>query len=226
MSTGTRHPHPNEQFLDTFGDIERSLRIRLRLPNRDRTPLNVLIERYRRLNPYWHEQTNDLDQLREIRNFLTHERNGQDGYPVLVTSHSVARLREICQELQQPRPVGETFRRAVVTVRSGDALSAVLQTAYEHAFSQFPVVDDGRFNRVITENEITRWLGHQIRNGSIALDLSRVTVRTVLREREPDDRVIFRIERLDAPEEEVMGLFQRQPALEVVLLRVGGRISQ
>jgi predicted transcriptional regulator len=110
----------------------------------------------------------------------------------------------------------------VVTVRSEDTLSSVLGLAYKHAFSQFPVVDDGRFNRVITENEITRWLGHQVSNGNSAIDLAGVTVRTVLREREPDAGVIFRFERLEAPEEEVMGFFQRQPALEVVLLTESG----
>lgn len=222
MSTGTPHPHLNDQFLDTFGDIEKSLRTRLRLPTRDRTKLSDLIDRYRLLNPYWHEQATDLDHFREIRNLLTHERNGQHGYPVLVTPHSVTRLQTIYQELRQPRPIGEQFRRLVVTVRSIDTLSSVLRLAYEHAFSQFPVVDDGRFNRVVTENEVTRWLGHQVSNGTTSIDLAGVTVRTVLHEREPDERVIFRMERLDAPEEEVMGLFQRQPALEVVLLTESG----
>ena len=35
-------------------------------------------------------------------------------------------------------------------------------------------------------------------------------------------QVIFRFERLNASEEEVMGLFQRQPTLEVVLLTESG----
>jgi len=134
----------------------------------------------------------------------------------------VARLQQICQELQQPRSIGEMFRRKVVTVQSDDALSVVVRMAYEHEFSQFPVVDDGRFNRVVTETEITRWLGRQVSSGNTAADLAGVNVRTVLRERESDQRVIFRFERLDAPEEEVMGLFQRQPALEVVLLTESG----
>jgi len=62
VSTSTPHPHLNDQFLDTFGDIEKSLRIRLRLPPRDRSPLSDMIERYRRLNPYWQEQAVDRGQ--------------------------------------------------------------------------------------------------------------------------------------------------------------------
>jgi len=227
VSTRTPQPHPNEQFLDTFADIERVLRTRLQLPTRDRTAVSELIERYRRVNPYWHEQASDLDHLREIRNLVTHGRNAEHGYPVLVTQKSLIRLREICRELQKARPIGANFRGAVVTVRSVDTLSSVLRLAFEHAFSQFPVVDNGRFNRVITENEITRWLGRQVSNGSTAIDLDGVTVRTVLREREPVPSVNFRFERLDASEEEVMGLFQRQPDLEVVLLTdSGGRNKQ
>jgi predicted transcriptional regulator len=213
---------PNDQFLNCFGDIERALRARLRLPTRDRTGLSELIKRYLKLNPYWHEQAADLDHYREIRNFLTHERNGQHGYPVQVAPKSVTRLLQISRDLQKPRPISEYFRRPVVTVRSSDTLAAVLRLAYDHAFSQFPVVDDSQFNRVITENEVTRWLGHQVSSGKTTIDLAGVTVRALLREREPDPRVLFRFERLDASEEEVMGLFQRQPALEVVLLTQSG----
>lgn len=173
----------SEQFLDTFGNIERALRTRLQLPSRDRTALGVLIERYRHRNPYWHLQAADLDHFREIRNFLTHERNNVHGFPVMVTPRSLERVLEICRELERPRSIQERYRHSVETVTSRNTLSSVLHLAYEHAFSQFPVVDDGRFNSVITENEITRWLGHQVSTGQHTIDLAGVDVRTVLEER-------------------------------------------
>jgi predicted transcriptional regulator len=94
--------------------------------------------------------------------------------------------------------------------------------AYQHAFSQFPIVDNGQFNRVVTENEITRWLGHHASNGHTMIDLEQVLVRTVLREREPNSATNFLFRRLDAPETEIMGLFQQLPALEMVLLTENG----
>jgi predicted transcriptional regulator len=98
----------------------------------------------------------------------------------------------------------------------------VLGLAYERAFSQFPVVVAGKFRGVITENEVIRWLGQQVSRGHPVIDTAEVSVQTVLEQVEPDRPAIFRFVRLDASEQEVMGMFQRQPALEVVMLTESG----
>ena len=96
--------------------------------------------------------------------------------------------------------------------------------AFENGFSQFPVVTDGRFGGLITENEITRWLGRRVKTHSTELNLAAVTVKMLLQEKDPFLRgiPIFHFERLDAPVEEVMGRFSVEPALEVILLTDSG----
>ena len=56
----------------------------------------------------------------------------------------------------------------------------------------------------------------------MTIDLTAVTVRTILREREPDAGVNFRFGRLDANEDEVMSLFHSHAQLQVVLLTESG----
>jgi hypothetical protein len=78
---------------------------------------------------------------------------------------------------------------------------------------------------MITENEITLWLGSHVRKRGTQVDLDSVEVRGVLRQKESDRRniPIFRFMPLDAPEAEVMGLFITYPAQEVVLLTKTGK---
>lgn len=212
----------NERFLELIREIETALRTRLGNRRSQRVGFSDMIEDYRQRNPYWHREAEDLDILREIRNYLTHDRSHHLGDPVVVTQDSIDRLGQIRDGLIAPRPIAEQFGREVVTVRPGDTLATVLALAFQHAFSQFPVVESNKFRGVITENEIIRWLGQQVSRGESVIDTTAVVVDTVLEQAEPERPDIFRFMRLDAPEQEVMGLFQRQPALEVVILTESG----
>lgn len=225
MSTGddllTREERERiERFLHLFTAIEAELQTRLRLPAT--TPFNRLLRDYRQRNPYWQDDADDLGHYAQIRNFLTHERTPEFGYPVAVTRRSVECLSSILGRLRAPRTIGERFRRDVVVVASDQTLVDVLALAYRNAFSQFPVVDGGQFKGVISETEMIRWLGRHVTNGRTHIELPGVTVLQVMQEREPDRPMVFDFQRLDDPEENVMGLFQRRAALEVVLLTASG----
>jgi predicted transcriptional regulator len=113
----------------------------------------------------------------------------------------------------------------VVSLKPTDSLAHALQIAYEKEFSQFPVIDEGRFHGLITENEVTRWLGSQAQKKTKMVNLDAIAVKQVLRQKEPSRRhiPIFRFCGLDVPEAEVMGFFQSHPALEVVLLTKSGK---
>jgi CBS domain-containing protein len=209
-----------ECFLNLFTAIETELQRRLRVPAT--TAFNRLLRDYQQLNLYRRDDAEDLAHYAQIRNFLIHERDPDFGYPVAVTRRSVECLGSILDRLRTPRTISEGFRRNVVTVTSEQTLVDVLGLAYRNAFSQFPVVDGDQFKGVITETEVIRWLGHHVTNMVTQIELLGVTVSQVMKEREPDRPVVFDFQRLDAPEEDVMGLFQRKPALEVVLLTASG----
>jgi CBS domain-containing protein len=216
-----------ELFLAEFSEIERLLNERLSRHGRETAA--DLIQEYAGLNPYWARDRKDLDHFRQIRNFLTHGQSAEHGFPVVVAEWSYARLVEIREGLRKARvPVSGKHKKDVTSIRPDTSLAKVLHLAYEKMFSQFPVVDGGgRFGGLVTENEITRWLGRQVRMKRTNVDLAGVPVKAVLREKEPDSKQIpiFRFESLESPEAEVMGLFMLHPALEVVLLTSSGEPS-
>lgn len=107
---------------------------------------------------------------------------------------------------------------------SETTLAEVLTLGINHGFSQFPVVDDGHFSGLITENQIFRWLGGRALKNALVVDLSKVSVRSLLKDKDPFLRgiAVFRFARSTEPTEEVMSRFANEPALEAVLLTQTG----
>lgn len=213
-----------KKFLRLFIGVELALKARLHLPANDRTAVGAMINDFVARNPYWKDSANRLRHLADIRNVLTHHLGTFGGYPVAVTSHAVEALREIKEHLLKPEAVSHWHRKRVLTVSSDHSLAAVLAMVIDNGFSQFPVVADGRFGGLITENEIIRWFGRRVKANSVEVNLSSITVKTLLKEKDPFLRglPIFHFERLDSPVEEVMGRFSIEPALEVILLTQSG----
>jgi len=212
-----------DSFLAVFSEIEQLLKKRLS-PKRNSNVAH-LIKEYLRLNPYWARDYEDLDNFRQIRNLLIHEQSDRYGFPVVVTERSHARLVEIKDEIATINPISRKHKKAVTTIRPDTSLAAVLQLAYKKEFSQFPVVEEGgKFRGLVTENEITRWLGHHVGRKGATVNLAEVAITAVLREKVPDRKQIpiFRFQSLEEPESIVMGLFILFPMLEVVLLTETG----
>jgi CBS domain-containing protein len=214
-----------EEFLHLFADVETALKTRLGRRGNDPTGVRTLIDEHAARNPYWTDFANRLRNLADIRNLLTHQRGTACGYPIAVAPSSLHGIREIQEHLLKPEPVSIRYRKNVKTVSSDDSLAIVLALAFENGFSQFPVVNEAQFGGLITENEITRWLGRRAKVHSSQVDFAAVTVKMVLMEKDPYLRgiPIFHFEKLDAPMEEVMGRFSVEPALEVILLTNSGR---
>jgi predicted transcriptional regulator len=213
-----------EAFLNLFSDVEAALKKRLDRKSNDRTGVAKMIDDYAEINPLWSISANELRNLADIRNLLTHQRSYAGGYPVAVSPRSVASLREILHQLREPVPVSKRYRRPVLTVSPDETLARILRLAVENDFSQFPVEKNHQFKGLITENEIVRWLGRRSSSGYHEFDFSKVTANDVLHDSSTNSLAfkIFSFARLDAAELEVMSRFTNQPTLEVVLLTSTG----
>lgn len=221
----TRSPcERNREFLRLFTGVELALKKRLRLPVNDRTRVAVLIDEFAARNAYWTDSANHMRLLAEIRNVLTHQLGTVGSYPVAVTSHSVEVLRGIKRHLLKPEPVSRRYCTPVLTVSADHSLASVLTMSLDNGFSQFPVLSDGRFGGLITGNEIIRWLGRRAKVNPPEVDLSSITVRTLLKKRDPflKGMQIFHFASLDSQVEEVMSRFSNEPVLEVILLTQSG----
>lgn len=213
----------NAQFVSIFTQVELALKSRLKVRGDSRVMVSQLIQDYATRNPLWRESAERLHTFRDIRNFLTHQ-SGSRGDPVLVTQESVEALRCIADALIHPELVATRFRKEVTCISKHDEVGKVLQLAFECGFSQFPVVNDGKFGGLITENEIVRWLGHRVKHGSSEVAFSAVRVSQLVTEKDPTmvGIPIFRFIPLDTPVDEAIATFATEHALEVLLLTLSG----
>ena len=213
-----------DYFLDLFSDVEAALKKKLHRRVNDPTSVKKLIEEYERANKYWGNSANKLRNLKDIRNLLTHQRNSTFGFPIAVAPSSINALIELKAQLLKPEKVSMNYRKTVKMVCTDDSLVHVLILAFDNGFSQFPVISHGRFGGLITENEITRWLGRQVKASSTSIDLATVLVRRVLKEKGSSLKgiPIFQFRSLDTSVEEVMSQFLLDPTLEAILLTDSG----
>lgn len=217
-----------EQFLHLFGDVERALKAKLGRRVDEHSGFGTLVSDYEKRNLYWAGSANMLRKLASIRNLLTHERGTSDGYPVTLKPRTLANLKAAHEHLTQPEAISVGYCVCVTAVSSESTLAEVLTLGVNHGFSQFPVVDDGHFSGLITESQIFRWLGGRALKNALVVDLSEVSVRSLLKDKDPFLRgiTVFRFARPTEPAEEVMSLFANEPALEAVLLtQTGNRRS-
>ena len=139
-----------EEFLNLFADVEAALKKKLGRRTNDRTGMSELIKGYLAKNPYWQDPANQLRNLSDIRNLLTHQRSTKFGYPIAVAPFSLDALREIREHLISPEPASVRYRKKVMTVFDQDSLASVVALAFQNGFSQFPVLSDP-FSGLITE---------------------------------------------------------------------------
>jgi predicted transcriptional regulator len=214
----------NDDFLKLFVKIEMLLKGRLNRMADDHTGVTQLIKQYNEANPLWSEHAKELRQLKNIRNILVHYRSQDGAYPFAVSPRSLDTIHDIHERLASPVPISSVCGKNVTTIAPDSPLSEVLTRAYKNAFSQFPVISNGCFRGMLTENAITRWLGNCAQRGITQPDMAGIKVLEVLREEEKNYRGrIFRFVRSDRPVDEVMALFALHPMLEVVLLTGTGR---
>jgi len=217
----------NDHFLSVFTEIELLLKEKVRPGIDTHEKVVNLITKYAEKNPYWQTNAQKLKRHAGIRNILAHEKSLEDGAPITVRKTSLRSLLEIHDSLKRQIPISDEYRIPVTCVSKHDSLGKVVQLAYDNGFSQFPVVDEGRFRGLITESEIVRWLGHKAHAKIPNIDLTSVHVVTVLEEKDPFKKgmLTFSFARLDASVPEVMSWFAREPSLEAVLLTSTGKNS-
>jgi predicted transcriptional regulator len=213
-----------EQFLHLFGDVERALKAKLGRRVDDHSGFCTLVSDYEKRNLYSVGSATMLRKLASIRNLLTHERGTSDGYPVTLKPRTLANLKAVHEHLSKTEAISVAYCVSVTAVSSETTLAEVLTLGVNYGFSQFPVVDDGHFSGLITENEIFRWLGGRALKDMLVVDLSKVSVKSLIRDKDPYLRgiAVFRFARSTEPIEEVMSRFATEPALEAVLLTQTG----
>ena len=94
----------------------------------------------------------------------------------------------------------------------------------ERDYSLFPAYKEGHFRGLLTENGITRWLGHHVATGLSSIELAGVPVEWVLQNEE--ERSNFCFVPPNTRVEDVASLFASHPLLEAVFITASGKESE
>lgn len=207
-----------ERFLTTFNRIDEHLRAETGLHDRANNSFNRVLAAYTDRHPAWRYRS-DLRRFGELRNAMVHEHYDQ-GRPLAVPTRSTTeRIEQIRDALLRPTRVDPKFRRSVATTSPSETISSLLDRIRECDFSQFPVVTDGRFLGLVTENGLTRWLAHHMTKLSM-IELAEHAVTEVLELEESRDNVTFVSRAMLV--EDLVETFRKQPTLEAALITERG----
>jgi predicted transcriptional regulator len=210
-----------EQFEADYNAVDHFLR---KAPGSDKlASFRHLVNEYSHTHAGWR----DADLLRmiaELRNVIVHGKTAPYAYVAVPTPTVVRNLRGCRDRLINPARVIPKFRGEVETVSIDDTLARVLKIIKHREYSQFPVYEGKRFQGLLTENGITRWLANHVATQFSLVELDDVPVKQVLQNEE--ERRNYQFVARDMRVDDASGLFKSHELLEAVLITASGKESE
>ncbi len=149
-----------ERFIAAFNALDNWLQSQPDAPPTFRSA----VDWWARRHPFW----SDAETLRlftSLRNFLVHETVRPFDYPCVPSESAVREIENIRERLLHPVSIGQKFGREVVILRSSDTLETALHTMKERDIARVPVFDGERFQGVLGERDIARFLSYVVARG-------------------------------------------------------------
>lgn len=210
-----------QHFEADYNSIDHFLR--KALDSNRQAPFAQLVSEYSRKHPGW-LNADLLRTIAEVRNAIVHGKTEPYRYVAVPTPAIVRKLRACKDQLLNPGRAFPTFRRKVETILLQDTLSRVLKIIAQRDYSQFPVYEAERFQGLLTENGITRWLAHHVTHRLSLVELDDIPVKQVLHNEEK--RKTYHFVSRDTHVDDVRWLFSSHEILEAVFITAGGKESE
>ncbi len=209
---------PAKELEALYNEVDHFLRRQFRAENC--VSFVKLVEEYADKHSTWRDRRL-LCTIADLRNLIVHTRTATCPCVAVPSPAIMADLRRCCENLLHPKRVESRFLREVAVVRHDHSLLHVLREIKETDYSQFPVLREGRFCGLLTENGITRWLAQHVACEMSLVEFSDAVVEQVLGEEEKrkNCRFVSRKER----EDRVAEMFKEDRLLEAVLITTNGK---
>lgn len=150
-----------ERFVAAFNALESWLGSQPDAPPTFRSSVDWWAARH----PFWRD-AETLRLFASLRNFLVHEKTRPFDYPCVPSESAVLEIEAIRERLFHPATVGGQFRREVVILSPTDTLGTALKTMKTRDISRFPIFNGDRFEGVLSERDIARFLSDCVASGS------------------------------------------------------------
>jgi len=156
----------SKMFLDSFADIEAWLR---KLAQSDRsTPFYYLVERATKTNRDVRRYGDELKEFADLRNAIIHERT--DGHVIAEPNRrAVDDIMRIRSALLKPPVLIPRFQRLVRVREIQDSIASAVSDMRRDAFSQLPILKEGKIAAVLTSDTVVRWLASEVANDLVSL---------------------------------------------------------
>lgn len=140
-----------ETFIDAYNDIDHWLR-KNRNAHRGVGFRNLVYNSNNYIIKFYEEY---LDKFAELRNVIVHE-NEIIAEP---TDESVKLISSIRNKLINPTEVLPLFKKDVITLNIEDSVFEATTIMREKEITQIPVIENGRYKDLLSNNTVARWLG-------------------------------------------------------------------
>lgn len=121
-----------------------------------------------------------LDQIRQLRNLLTHHKTDVALNLAYPSKETNLQLEEIIQLLDKI-PTAAKFIKPVYSTNMHASLKEVLESFYHHKVSQLPVFDDNRLVSVLSAELVTKFLADELaKNNWHYIDFTQFQVEQII----------------------------------------------
>jgi CBS domain-containing protein len=210
----------SDRFLAAFSQLERL--IKRMGGSGGKGGFSTNLDRAKKNNALVRRHAVDLSELADLRNAIVHERT--DGHPIAEPHEStVLELERLVGLLESPPKVESLLPIQLRSCHPSERIGAAARVMSQKAFSQLPVVENGRFVGLLTAEAIAFWLADAF-SGDLGL-LGEVSVERVLPFKPPESthRFLGRHDLL----EEVITSFEHEQAegryLQAALITHSGK---
>ncbi|WP_096198891.1 CBS domain-containing protein [Bacillus sp. FJAT-45350] len=153
-----------DRFLSAFNLIEQGLKEQLNVHRH--FSFMRMIDSAKKKHPLVMKYELDLKKFAELRNVIVHEQVSPDF--IIADPHItiVEKIEQIYDELIQPDKVFPNYEKKVTTFQINKKLADVLEVIQRKSYTQFPIYEKEKFVGLLTENGISSWLAHHIKENT------------------------------------------------------------
>mgnify|MGYP001820353327 CR=1 FL=1 len=179
----------SDRFLAAFSRLEKLLE--KTAGTGGKKGFSADLSRAKEQDPIVRRHVDNLRELADLRNAIVHERT--DGHPIAEPHENTVReLERLTELLASPPKVESLLPIDVRNCSPSDRVGTAARLMRDNAFSQLPIVEEGRFYGLLTAEAIALWLADAFSEESEDLDiLEEVFVGEILPFRPPESAERF-----------------------------------
>ncbi len=176
----------SDKFIESFVKIEMYLKKYLESP---KVGFVQMVHTAAKTNPIVKRHVNELIEFSQLRNAIVHNRAGEEVAIAEPHDSICIDIEKIAKSLESPILIHSLFKSAkIYTTNLNTSLKDLLDAQNRNNYSVVPVYDKNIYVGLVHPRSYQKLLQHY---SNTTLDMSKLSVKDILKAYPDDDRVIF-----------------------------------